>query len=215
MKVICPQCNTVYNVPSDKMPKTRTVATCKKCGEQIVIEPSLSVQPEPRAESPTPTAPDPAPSTTPQVAGTKTRQAFPELSFNELKKLKNYSHNIGALGVLWSIGAALSINGLVLIAFGLVEYEKDDAFVFAVVFCLFLAIVLCLAVIGLFTRTRWGRGIGIGLCAFGLLGFPIGTIISIIGLIALTKDNRLFGKGRYLHKDLKKEYKFRKKNKII
>ncbi len=49
MKIICPKCNTVYNVPSDKIPKTRATATCKKCGDRIVIEPGLATQPEPRA----------------------------------------------------------------------------------------------------------------------------------------------------------------------
>ena len=132
-----------------------------------------------------------------------------------LKKLKNYSHNIGALGVLWSIGAALSINGLVLIVFGIVEFENNDVRVFAFVFSLFFAIVLCLAVIGLFTRTRWGRVIGIVICCMALPGLPLGTIIGIIGLLALIEGKRLFGKDRYLHRELKKEYKFRKKNKII
>jgi predicted Zn finger-like uncharacterized protein len=56
MKVICPKCNTVYNVPSDKIPKTRAVATCKKCGEHIVIEPGLATQPEPLADPPTSSA---------------------------------------------------------------------------------------------------------------------------------------------------------------
>ena len=37
------------NVPSDKSPQTRAVATCKKCGDQIVIEPLLATQPEPLA----------------------------------------------------------------------------------------------------------------------------------------------------------------------
>jgi predicted Zn finger-like uncharacterized protein len=56
MKIICPQCNTVYNVPSDKIPETRAVATCKKCGEQIVIELGLATQPELLANPPTSTA---------------------------------------------------------------------------------------------------------------------------------------------------------------
>jgi predicted Zn finger-like uncharacterized protein len=62
MKVICPKCNTVYNVPSDKIPKTRAVATCKKCGEQIVIEPGLSAQPEPPTTPTASSVPYPPPS---------------------------------------------------------------------------------------------------------------------------------------------------------
>lgn len=56
MKVICPKCNTVYNVPSDKMPKTRAVAACKKCGEQIVIELGPATQPEILVDPPTSSA---------------------------------------------------------------------------------------------------------------------------------------------------------------
>jgi hypothetical protein len=63
MKIICPKCNTIYNVPSDKMPKTRTVATCKKCGEQIVIEPDLTTQPQPHTTPPTSSASYPSPPT--------------------------------------------------------------------------------------------------------------------------------------------------------
>lgn len=39
-KIICPTCKTSYTVPWNKMPKgKRAVATCKKCGGKIVIEP--------------------------------------------------------------------------------------------------------------------------------------------------------------------------------
>ncbi len=39
MKIICPTCNTRYDIPSDKIPQGRTlVETCKNCGGQIVTE---------------------------------------------------------------------------------------------------------------------------------------------------------------------------------
>ena len=63
MKIICSKCNTVYNVPSDKMPKTKIMATCKKCGEHIVIEPGLATPPEPLADPPTSPASHPSPTT--------------------------------------------------------------------------------------------------------------------------------------------------------
>ena len=63
MQIICPKCNTIYNVPSDKMPKTRAVSACKKCGEHIVIEPGLATQPEHRTDPPTSPASHPSPTT--------------------------------------------------------------------------------------------------------------------------------------------------------
>ena len=81
MKIICPHCNTVYNVPSDKSPQTRAVATCKKCGDQIVIEPLLATHPEPLA---TPTSavsyPSPPPAERPGAFNsTALLRDYPEL----------------------------------------------------------------------------------------------------------------------------------------
>jgi len=39
MKITCPQCNASYNIPTKKIPQGRKAsATCKKCGEKIVID---------------------------------------------------------------------------------------------------------------------------------------------------------------------------------
>lgn len=39
MKVVCPTCNTRYDIPGDKIVQGRTLAvTCKNCGGQIVTE---------------------------------------------------------------------------------------------------------------------------------------------------------------------------------
>ena len=37
MKVQCPTCNAVYNLP--KVPEKKVAGACKKCGGRIVIEP--------------------------------------------------------------------------------------------------------------------------------------------------------------------------------
>lgn len=40
MKIICPTCNASYKIPGDRIPSgRRAVATCKRCGGKIVIEP--------------------------------------------------------------------------------------------------------------------------------------------------------------------------------
>jgi uncharacterized RDD family membrane protein YckC/DNA-directed RNA polymerase subunit RPC12/RpoP len=41
MQVICPTCNTKYNIQGERIPQAKkAAATCKKCGGRIVIEPS-------------------------------------------------------------------------------------------------------------------------------------------------------------------------------
>jgi len=52
MKVVCPRCNTSYNIPSNKIPQEkRATTTCKNCGGKIVIEPSTGKQPDHGAHS--------------------------------------------------------------------------------------------------------------------------------------------------------------------
>jgi len=46
MKIVCPTCNTSYNISSSKVPQRGIVATCKKCGGQIAIEPSAEKKPD-------------------------------------------------------------------------------------------------------------------------------------------------------------------------
>jgi predicted Zn finger-like uncharacterized protein len=38
MEIVCPTCNTEYTISNQKTPLERTLATCKKCGGQIVME---------------------------------------------------------------------------------------------------------------------------------------------------------------------------------
>jgi len=37
--VSCPSCDTIYKIPRTGVPKRRSIATCRKCGGKIVIEP--------------------------------------------------------------------------------------------------------------------------------------------------------------------------------
>lgn len=37
--VNCPSCNTAYRIPRTRVPQRKRVATCRKCGGKIVIEP--------------------------------------------------------------------------------------------------------------------------------------------------------------------------------
>lgn len=45
MKIVCPTCNAIYKIPDDTIPPgKRAVATCKKCGGKIEIEPKAETR---------------------------------------------------------------------------------------------------------------------------------------------------------------------------
>ena len=45
MKIVCPTCNAIYKIPGDTIPSgKRAVATCKKCGGKIEIEPKVEAR---------------------------------------------------------------------------------------------------------------------------------------------------------------------------
>ena len=75
---------------------------------------------------------------------------------------------------------------------------------------------LIITAIGLFLRHTWGRIVGIIACILMLATLQIITIIlGIVGLVALFKAPELFGPDRILHKDLKREFKLRKRRKRL
>jgi predicted Zn finger-like uncharacterized protein len=92
MKIICPKCNTVYNVPSDKMPKTKVMTACKKCGEHIVIEPGLATPPEPLADPPTSPASYPSSTTAERTREKASLALF--VDYPELKVLSSDKFNL-------------------------------------------------------------------------------------------------------------------------
>ena len=130
-----------------------------------------------------------------------------DLSWKDLRNLYYASVNIRALGVLNVIGVAILSLGFLAPA-----REATSAmpiYVFLGVAC---AVSLLMAWTA-FARPRWGRWFGIVMLVLGLLNFPLGTLISIIGLIAYVRARRLFGPDKILHKDLAEVFKQRKAEK--
>lgn len=142
--------------------------------------------------------------------GTGERELFTDLDFKTLKKLRNHSHTIRTLGILWGIGAAAYlVLGLMMLTSGRPgETAVSGAIFFAV------AALVGTGTYASFARPAWGRVLGIILNGIGLLGFPIGTLIGALGLIAYIGGEKLFGDKKYLHADLNREFKHRKQNKI-
>lgn len=127
-----------------------------------------------------------------------------EMPTKQVKRLFSYSSTIRAMSVLWAIGVVIE-----LIAAGVLASQGQYLFA---AFYVVVAGIQTPASIGCFTRKTWGRTWGIVLSCIGLIGFPIGTLISILVLIALTKGAALFGPDAIAHADLKAEVKYRKKN---
>jgi predicted Zn finger-like uncharacterized protein len=83
MKIICPQCNTTYNVPDGRIPEKGAVASCKKCGNKIVIKPSTIAQPIPIVDSSAAPAYEPPPSISKEAEESTAQPIF--LDYPELQ----------------------------------------------------------------------------------------------------------------------------------
>jgi hypothetical protein len=142
-------------------------------------------------------------------------EALWEMTFKEVRKLYLASVNVHALGFLYGLGAVgvIAAGGIFLVT-PLKDAGGAEGIgaAFAALLVL-LGLIYVAAAISSYTRPRWGRWLGIVLCALGLLSFPFGTIIGIMGLIAYAQGGKLFGPERLQHKDVAAVYKQRKKDK--
>lgn len=127
-----------------------------------------------------------------------------DLSWKDLRNLYYASVNIRALGVLNVIGVAI-----LALAFMVPAREAASAAPLYVFLAGAGALSLLMAWTA-FSRPGWGRPFGIVMLVLGLLNFPLGTLISIVGLIAYVRGRRLFGVDKILHKDLADVFKQRK-----
>ena len=44
MKITCPSCSAVYSISKEKLPAAKALATCRKCGGSIIIDPGMTVR---------------------------------------------------------------------------------------------------------------------------------------------------------------------------
>jgi len=137
-----------------------------------------------------------------------------DLSFDEVKKLRNSSGGIRAFGIL------LCIFSLSIIVFGAREVEKTIGFSY-----IFIGLLQLFAAIGILTRVSWGRIAGIICSCLYILSFLgrfflnlgefsfLRLILGLCGfIIFVPKDVKLlFGSERITNKELNKEYKLKKK----
>ena len=133
-----------------------------------------------------------------------------QMERKRFKKLYYRSVNVGTIAFLLIIGV-IALAWLLYKQKTIAEANHNTIIISPIFYI--STIFSILAAIGLFMRASWGRIVGIIACALMLINIPIGTIIGIAGLVALFQAPELFGNNRFLHKDLKKEYKKRKREK--
>lgn len=133
---------------------------------------------------------------------------YHELDDKALKKLYYRSCNVNAIAFLLMLGSAFSV----LLALGNWYSEGSVGFTQEIGQILFFSLAGCqfAGFIGLAIRSVWGRIFGFIGCTIMLINIPLGTLIGIVGLVALSKAPELFGQARVTHKELKAEFKQRK-----
>ncbi|MCP5537583.1 MAG: hypothetical protein H7A51_15290 [Akkermansiaceae bacterium] len=149
------------------------------------------------------------PYATPQsdISVTGDRASFHDLDTKALKKLRNNSHTIRALGGVNILVILVSASLLSLLS----SHYLDQLSVGIAIAAIILGLLSAYA---LWWRPAGGRVIGILSCILMLASFPIGTLIGILGIISLSQSGILFGPDKPRHKDIEAEWKYRKKNKV-
>ncbi len=123
--------------------------------------------------------------------------ALQKLDIDQLVRFHKQSSHLYGFAMLALLGAGL---GIVLPFLPNHEISLDGLTIGLTGFFLVVAI-------GLIRRTEWGRIVGSLFTAILLVGFPIGTLIGIVGLRATLKAPELFGNARLTHKGLTRALK--------
>jgi hypothetical protein len=136
------------------------------------------------------------------------------MTFTDLKATFARSQTLITLPVLWGLGCIYIIFVLVTIPEATNPILQLDPSVFRILLFTQL-LTYILGMIGCMTRQTWGRIAATAACIFMILGLSIlGIALGILGIMTCVKSQPLFGPNRLLHKDLKEEFLYRKKNKI-
>jgi hypothetical protein len=144
-----------------------------------------------------------APTTAPAApANLDVASGLAALDWPSLKRLRNASQNIRALGVLWMLGV---VGMSVILVLNFNSPERNAATP-SVLLVLLMALGV-LGIVAVWRRPTWGRMVATIFCCLNLLSIPIGTIIGIIGLIALKRGAPLFGPGRWTHREVEARYR--------
>lgn len=128
------------------------------------------------------------------------------LSSQKLKVLYRRSRTVKVIAGLWLFFGMLFALCAILAMFGVLtpaDLSRSEFVIGSAV----LALATLIPGIGLIGRAAWGKVAGIGACILSLFGFPVGTLIGVLGLAAIFGAPELFGKHRISHTDIKAAYK--------
>lgn len=128
------------------------------------------------------------------------RRAFPDYATKQLRRLYNHSHSVRALAVLWLLVA------LALVAAAFTNLGDPGSFLLLAA----LGGFYLSGAVGTLQRKAWARFLGILLCVVMMIGFPLGTIIGLLGIVAFAAGGPLFGLKPMSHRALKEEISYRK-----
>lgn len=137
------------------------------------------------------------------------------MTWKEVRRLYMASINIRALGFLYILPVVgiIALMSAMMMTGGPTAADAESLGGWVAALLGIGVVLYAAAAYACFARPAWGRWLGIVLCAVGLLNFPMGTLIGIIGLIAYAQGGKLFGAARIAHKDVVLVYKQRKKDK--
>lgn len=136
------------------------------------------------------------------------RNTFPSIETPRLKQLYNAHRSIQTLCVLWILGLIFLFIMLMVSLFS-PESTMEARLGWSAILIPLIGFYLA-TVIGCYQRKKWARICGIIACVFALPGFPIGSLLGIIGLFAFGRSPELFGLDRLDPDELIVEYKKRK-----
>ena len=142
-----------------------------------------------------------SPKSDPVVARDFSQGPFGHLDFQGVRRLRNHSHSIRAIGLVAFLG--------VLVAVLMVINRRGSEL--AVV----IGILSGFGVVSSWWRPAWGQIGGIVFCALLLLGFPVGTGIGILGIIAFAQSEAVFGPDRLRHRAIEQEWRERRRDRRL
>ena len=113
-----------------------------------------------------------------------------------MARLRNHSHSIRAIGLLGLLTALV-------VGFFAVNWRLS-------VLSASIGALGATAAYASWWRPAWGAIAGILFCVLLLAGFPLGTFIGILGIVAFASGGSLFGAGRFCHPEVEQEWRRRR-----
>ena len=95
------------------------------------------------------------------------------------RRFLNHEASVKSIGTLYLLGAIFLVPlGVIMVVGSLANNQVDGIMIVVSVFYLGIGLLQGFAGVGMRRLQSWARMVGVGLSIIGLIGFPIGTLIS-------------------------------------